>query len=162
MAIRLHQIGVAHYGPKDSHESIECFLLAVDEEQVIAWLQENRITTWEDWESYGDEGEIWPRDEWWEKNPDAVARARTLGLDIVLCDWGDRKGQPKLAKGKKTALLRWWRGDFDDLSDLHYGATDYCWDKGEPVTSEECRLLLRLGVAQDARGFLPGSVESDG
>ena len=147
--MKLHRVDVKHYSQKDSHTSIEGFVIADNEEEVLAWVP---ALCWEDWESDGDEGSAGPGDEWWDKHPDEHARAEAMGLTVHLCDWGEREGQPDWVEGPKQILLRWWRGDsFDEVSDLYYGATQWDWDEGREITEDEAAVLIRLGVATDAR-----------
>jgi hypothetical protein len=146
--VKLHKVTLTHYSQKDSATATVSWLLADDEEQVIAWLCASRgvYVPWEDWAADEDEGEVSPSDEWWAANPDAKDRAVALGLTLPVEKYDG-------VTGPKTALLRWWRGDFDEPTDLYYGATDYAWDAGVEVTPEDAAVLLRLGVAADARAL---------
>lgn len=45
------------------------------------------------------------------------------------------------------------RGDYwEEVSDLHYGATQYEWDEGVEISNEDAAVLLRLKVAEPTRG----------
>jgi len=147
--LKLHKITFCHYSQKDSKEGILRYVLAEDEEQVVQHLAEEDLISWEDWEADEDAGEVSPTGEWWDENPDALARAKTLGLTTHLCDWGDREGQPDWVEGKKTDVCRWWRGDPTDVSDLYYGATRIFWGAGKPISPSDAEVFTRLGIAID-------------
>lgn len=151
--LRLHKITFVHYSPKDSKEGILRYVVASDEEQVVQHLAgSDLLYSWEDWERDGDEDSVEPMAEWWDDNPDAVDRAKTLGLTLHLYDWGDRIGQPNWVEGKKTDVVRWWRGDTTEVSDLYYGATRVYWDAGVAITPADAEVLTRLGIATDLTG----------
>ena len=147
--MRLHTIRVKHCAQRGSHTAVETYLLANDEEEVVSWLRDS--TCLEDWERDGDEGEVGPTGEWWDDNPEEADRAREMGLTIHLYDWGDREGQPDWVEGPKAQVFRWWRGDFDEPTDLYYGATIWSWDRGLEITQADAEVLLRLGIAIDVR-----------
>ena len=44
--MNLYRIDVEHVGPKDSHKSIECFLLANNDEDVYKYLDEKLFGLW--------------------------------------------------------------------------------------------------------------------
>lgn len=149
MTLRLHKITFVHYSQKDSKEGISSYVIASDEEQVVQHLAGGALYSWEDWERDGDEGEVEPIAEWWDDNPDAVDRAKALGLTVHMYDWGERLGQPNRVEGKKTDVVRWWRGEIDEVSDLYYGATQFYWDAGVPISNADAEVLVRLGIATD-------------
>ena len=145
--MRLYKIEVEHYSQKDSHHSIEAFVIAPDEEAAIKWLMEHQTTRWDDTDWQAKDGEIDPTNEWWDAHPEEAERAKVMGLEVEYCDWGDRKGEPEAVAGLNKTLLRWWRGDFGEVSDLYYGATQYSWDEGVAVGPLAAALLAQLGVA---------------
>ena len=143
---RLFKVTVKHYAPKDSITATLCWLIAADEEAVIAHLIATEITGWDydDWNE--EEGEIWVDDEYFEQNPGQRERAETLGLKVEADDYGAD------ISGSNSALLRWKRGDFDEyFSDAHYGITNRFWDEGQPIDDADAAVLVRVGVAQDVR-----------
>lgn len=144
--MRVHRITCTHYGPKNSHESTEAFLIADDEEQVVAWVvRECYHGTWTDPAWASEEDLIDVSGGWWSENPDATARAVALGLTMTT-EWGHE------VRGRRGALLRFWRGDFEEPADLYYGVTLHGWKAGIEVTPDEVAVLVRLGVAKDIRG----------
>ncbi len=142
--MRLYKVKVTHWSPKDSHTSIEGFVVATNEEQVIEWIP--NLDGWEDWEA-DEVGEVYPSESWWKEHSSEADRARSMGLTVELCDWGEREGKPEAVMGLKTILLRWWRGDFEEVSDLHYGATQWKWDEGKPISADDAAVLVGCGVA---------------
>ena len=150
--MKLYRVGVTHFSPKDSHEAIEAWLLARDDEAVISWLADRAYWPDEDKDEdeEGADESFEPSSDWWDKHPDEAARAESMGLEITLCDWGDRNGRPESVSGPWPAMLRWWRGDFREVSDLYYGATRYDWSEGVEIGDDEAAMLLRLGVVEAA------------
>ena len=141
--MKLYRVGVRHYSQKDKHRSIERFLVAETEEQVLEWITGSHCTTWEDEEWKTDNGKVGPSNDWWDEHPGEADRARAMGLTVHLCDWGDREGTPEWIEGPKAALLRWWRGEIDDP----YGCTQFDWDGGRRITSEDAAVLVAHEVA---------------
>ena len=51
--MKLYKIKVLHGGPKDSHESIETYLIADNDEQVLDWIDINKTGgIWSSYEKY--------------------------------------------------------------------------------------------------------------
>lgn len=130
---KLHCVRSTHYGPKNFHEAVETYLIADNEEQVFTWMQRKCH-----WQSDLEE-EAWvvglrPGDD--------PSRAAVFGITI------DEYNE---ARGKRGGMLRFWRGDYEVPEDLYYGVTHYRWDAGREVDEHEIAVLLRLGVAVDAR-----------
>jgi hypothetical protein len=149
----LFKLCLTHYSQKDRAEAIVTYLIATDEDLVIQYVEDNTSAGWLEREAgeYEEEDgppQIWPEDDYWDENPDAAARAEALGLTISLCDWGDREGQPESVAGEHIALIKWNRGDYEEVSDLYYGATQYNWEEGVPISFEDTEPLIRLGVAE--------------
>jgi hypothetical protein len=141
--MKLHKITVVHYSQKDSHESIEAFLLTDDEEQVIRWLRDTCFWAAGEEEDDNEEVGVAPTDRWWSEHPGARDRALSMGLTIDP-EYGT-------VSGPQSKLVRWWRGDVRDPEDLYYGDTLFWWDKGTPVSEPEAEVLIRLGVVEDLR-----------
>jgi len=141
--MKLFQVMVTHYSPKDSHTAVEAYILADDEEQAIPWLAAHCGAPDED----DEDSSVYPADDWWKAHPDEAARAKAMGLTVVNCDWGDREGQPEYVEGDATKLWLWWRGNYGDPEDLYYGATHYSWGEGRPVTKMDVAVLLSLNIA---------------
>lgn len=150
--MKLHQVSFTHYSQKDSETGILSWVVAEEDEQVLQFLiGDDHLYGWSGWERDGDEGEVGPVNDWWDENPGEVARAESLGLTVHLCDWGDREGKPDWVSGPLTQVIRWWRGDPREVSNLYYGATQVHWDAGKEISIEEAEVLIRLGVATDLR-----------
>jgi len=157
--MKLHTVKVTHYAPKGDHSAIERYLLAKNEEEIITWLNTTHLTQWDDEEWAEEENTISPAAEWWDDHPEAAERARGMGLAVV-GDAGDcgavlntwyEEDASLYVEGPQSILLRWWRGDdFEELSNLYYGAVHFSWDAGCEVTDAEVEVLLRLGVAERA------------
>jgi len=142
--MRLHRVTSIHYGPKSHHEAVEAYLIADDEEQVIVWVSKANSDHWDPkWNDMRQQASVSPSREWWEKNPGARDRAGALGLTIDEYD---------TVNGPEGGVLRFWRGDFRDPEDLYYGATQFWWDEGVEIAEADAAVLLRVGVAKDARG----------
>lgn len=155
--LRLHKIELIHFGPKSSEEGVLTYAIAYSEEAVLTWIKENRILSWNYWEE-GEEGTILPEGSWWDKNPDAISRAKNLGLEVfppgsVYLESAYVKGLKTQVKGLKTQLLRWWRGDFEEVTDTYYGITQYYWDVGSVISPQEAEILIKYKIAIDLRDF---------
>lgn len=147
--LSLYKITFDHYGPKDSKEGIEEYVIADDEELVVQHMIFAHILCWEDWEEDGDEMTFSTYATHWDENPDALDRADALGLKVTIGEWGSRKGKPTGVKGKTAAVARWLRADPRVVEDVYYGRTVYAWDAGTPITDDDAATLVRLGIAKN-------------
>lgn len=118
--MNLYEISVAHYAPKDSHESIQTYLLADNEEQVYDFINENYIYgLWD--ERSEEDGEL----DVYNNNYEVI------GVETY-----------------KAKMLR-FKGDLndpdDELEDLYYGQTRFGWSLlKEGIT--EYKNMIDLGI----------------
>jgi hypothetical protein len=126
LGMKLFKVHVKHYSPKDSHTSVEGFLIRETEREVcdyvsmkLGYMDEKDMA--EEVESYDDDGED---------------------------DGDDENVEPET---KRDRLMRFHGELFDpdaDVSDLYYGATQYGWeDMGEATAAtievlRQCKALL--------------------
>ena len=114
---KLYKIKVLHGAPKDSHTSIECYLVAESEEQVAEYISEEYHSG--HWFGYdGDDVEV----RW-----DDTLENEIPFRDYVMQNKGDLD-------------------DEEGWEDAHYGVTKHGWEEVSiPVTDID--VLLRLKVA---------------
>lgn len=137
MPANLYRVTVTHYSPKNSHESIEAYLIANNNEEVITWIDANNYGKWSDWDKYPDDYEdasVWVIGANAEK---LLASAHEFGLTVEDSD----------VTGPRSVMLRWWCGDFDEVEDAYYGCTHHAWQNLGLVTDVEVSILTKLGVA---------------
>jgi len=117
----LYIINVKHIAPKDSHISIECFLLAENDEAVYAWLDKEK------------------QDEMWSDRNNEDGPCEILDDDYNVIG----------TESYKEKIIR-IRGDINDddndYSEAYYGLTLYGWEeiKNPPVGS--ILILNSLGI----------------
>jgi len=125
--VRLFKVLVKHYAPKDSHQSVQGFLLRKTEEEACDWV----MTTL----SYWDEDTL-------EEETDIYDYDEETGVD----------GYETITK--REELLRnhgQINLDSNDYSDAYYGITHFGWeDMGEATSTDEI-VLRRLGLLLDER-----------
>jgi hypothetical protein len=122
--MKLYRINVQHCSPKDSHTSIECFLLARDEEDVFDWIDQNR-----------------KYDNWTETNDDNYTY--TI-YDDDYNEIGSETFKEKIIRIKGDI-----NDEDQDWSDAHYGLTFYGWEEvtvseGSIEALDELGILIRL------------------
>jgi len=118
--MNLYRITVAHYSPKDSHKSIQDYLLADNEEHVYDYINHNHnYGMWDDYNEEEEESEIYDEHD------------KVIGTETY-----------------KEKMLR-VKGDMNDpddsLEDLYYGQTRYGWElvKEGIIDYQE---MIELGV----------------
>jgi hypothetical protein len=102
---KLYKINVQHVAPKDEHTSLECFLLAENDEAVYFWLdKEKRYGGWEDINDDGNEYKIY----------DNTDDYNVIGTETF-----------------KEKMIR-IKGELNDedrcFADAYYGLTFYGWE----------------------------------
>jgi len=129
----LYRIDVAHYSQKDSHESIECLLLANSKESVYYWVDEEL--------NYGRWAEATAEEESGEREKEDIYddKYNVIGKESV-----------------KQKMLRvggtFHDGDYE-LYDLYYGATTFGWTLlKECVSVDDYRSLINLEVVKVVDG----------
>jgi hypothetical protein len=114
---------VQHFSQKDSHESVECFLLADAEDQVYDWVDKKEFGTYSDKNNEDGKTEIYDDD------------FNVIGLESF-----------------KEKMLRVGGQFFDDdyePCDTYYGATIYGWEiSKEDATQSDIELLELLSVLE--------------
>lgn len=116
----LYKIIVLHGAPKDTHTSIETFLVTKDDFQVMIWIDENKYNGY--WKYCGEDGEMRCQEE----SPYNEITMR----DYVLQNCGDLK-------------------DDAGWEDAYYGVTKFGWKKLD-ASEEDIKTLIRLGIAEEA------------
>jgi len=122
----LYKIYVRHFSQKDSHESVECFLVAESDDEVYLWLDEKQYGLWSD-------------------------RNDEDGLIDIYDDDYNVIG----TESYKENMIR-INGEFFDeeleLEDLYYGKTIYGWkkmnDENIIIKTQSLRSLEMLEVAK--------------
>lgn len=106
--MNLYRIDVEHYSQKDSHKSIETFVLAEDDEAVYNWIDKEK-----QWGIWSD-----------RSNEDGLIDVYNNAYEVI----------GKETYKEKIIRLKGEINDEDaDLDDLFYGRTLYGWEK---VTNE--------------------------
>ena len=108
-----------HGGPKDSHASIETYLIANSDDQVMNWIDENKNYNY--WKDCEEDGEMRCQDE----PPYNEITMR----EYVLQNCGDLD-------------------DEEGWGDAYYGVTKYGWEEIKVLTEEEKSVLLNLKIAE--------------
>jgi hypothetical protein len=123
--MKIYKIIVAHFAPKDNHTAIETFVLAVDDDDIYKWLDEEKM--------YG---------TWTYRNDED-------GMCDIYNDEYEVIGQETY----KEKMMR-IKGEVHDegleLSGLYYGRTLYGWEEmpSEMITIRAAA-LEGLGVLVD-------------
>ncbi len=118
--MQVYKIHVQHFSQKDSHSSIETFLLAESVEDVYKWVDEKAYGLYTD--RTNDNGLIDIQDE---------------DYNVI--------GQETF----KEKMIRIGGEFFDDdyePQDLYYGCTIYGWERLDFVKTNEVKTLERLGL----------------
>ena len=118
----IYKIHVEHFSQKDSHESIECFLLADSDEEVYKWVDKKVHGSYTD-----------------KSNEDGM------------CDIYDEEFNVIGQETYKEKMIRVGGEFFDEdfePTDLYYGCTIYGWEKLEvkfcEVTINQLKAIGRL------------------
>lgn len=138
--MRLYHVEFTYYGPEDSQDGTRAWVLAEDDKALERWLARESDLDFSDGnEDEDEENIIYPPKDWLAAHPDALDRARAVGLDV-----NERWGFPSVS-GSHGALLRWRRADLrgDDDSSFIYHPV-YRWDEGRDVTDEEAAVLAKF------------------
>lgn len=125
---KLYKILVEHVAPKDSHISIECFLLAENDDVVYNWIdKEKQFGLWSDRDKDGHKYAIY-----------------NMAYDII----GEETHKERMLRVK---------GDLNDedkdYSDSYYGLTFFAWEEVaeniySPINYPEA--LNALGILEEA------------
>lgn len=120
---KLYKIKVLHGGPKDSHESIETYLIAENDEQVFSWINDNKC--------YG---------HWCEEED---PEDHEYSLDD---DYDNPISKKEWIMANKGDLK-----DENGWEDAYYGVTKWGWEEvaGE-ITAMDFETLIYLKIAQHA------------
>ena len=127
--MKLYKIIVLHGAPKDSHTSIEGYLVADYEVDVFDWIDKKKYGSWSD--QIEDEARMKEEDEEFEYEY------------YLNDDWEN----PVPFKEYVMAM----KGDLEDdngWDDAYYGVTKYGWEEIPDVSEEDIETLLRLGIAE--------------
>lgn len=128
--MKLHKILLRHCSPKDQVEVTKLFVLANNEADILAQLDDDKKGF-----TFG---------AWKERNDEAEEP-----LEIHDEDYNVIGTETYLEK-----MLR-LRGEFNDeeasYEDAYYGVKHWGWDEGVPISDEDAAVLLRLAVAEDWR-----------
>lgn len=120
----LYQINVKHLAPKDSHESIECFIIAENEDQVFDYLAKEK--------AYWTESETFCENHIPDFDEDQELSEEEYSNEI--------KKFVISTKGEIDA-------DWACYDDLYYGQTHWGWElKKENISIEEVNTLKNLGL----------------
>ena len=109
---KLYKIIVQHVAPKDEHTSVECFLLAEDDEAMYTWLDKKKVSGC--WSDTNEEDELY---EIYDNT------YKVIGSETY-----------------KERMLRLKGEYFDenkDTSDSYYGLTFYGWEEIEHLMTDE-------------------------
>ena len=128
---KLYKIIVLHGAPKDTHTSIEGYVIAKDEEQVYDYI--NKL-------NYG----------YWEN-------VNKTSLEDLGLDEEERSTCYYLNDdyNNQISFKEWLmahKGDLDDEAgweDAYYGVTKYGWEEMEVIHQEDLEVLVDLKVAVD-------------
>jgi hypothetical protein len=118
--MKLFKIIVLHGAPRDSHTSVETYLIADSEDAVCEWINKTK-----------------KRGDWFEEEDDTEPR-------MCFEDDSYEKGIPFREWVVKN------RGDLKDdegWEDAYYGVKKWGWEPIEAST-DDMATLLRLGIAQ--------------
>ena len=125
--MNLYKIKVAHSAPKDTHESIQCYLIAESDEKVYEWLKaENKdiITCWDDAEEENKKFDIYNEEY------------ETIGTETFK---------------EKIIRLKGEINDEDyDFSDAYYGITLYGWENLGFIEPEHFETLDKFKIVEVA------------
>tara|TARA_R110000851_G_scaffold200970_2_gene352140 strand:- start:1225 stop:1599 length:375 start_codon:yes stop_codon:yes gene_type:complete len=115
--MNVYKIHVQHFSQKDSHESVETFLLAASDEDVYKWVDEKEYGTYTDTNNEDGKLEIYDDD------------FNVVGFESF-----------------KEKMIRvggqYFNEDYEP-SDLYYGATIYGWEKIDIQDVPSCAASLR-------------------
>lgn len=144
----LVELRFVHYSPKDSKEGIKEFLIANDEAQAVAYIDNEHMydSLFEDDDviELGDEDmeSFYPSKEWWESHPGMKEKAIAAGLEVDEYN----------VSGKSKSITLWYKGTtWQDTDDAYYGVTHWDWSRQRPLNPDEVAMLIELGVAKDIR-----------
>lgn len=137
-----------HWSQKDSASGISGYVIADNEDQVFNFMSGHfNLEYLDDDET----AEVSPHDGWWEAHPEAAKLAEEAGLTVHMYDWGERYGEPDYVSGPVAAVIRWWRFDPREVSDLCYGAIRHGWEVVVVVDPATANVLIGSTVAEDIR-----------
>jgi hypothetical protein len=122
---KLYKIKVLHGGPKDSHESIETYLVAENDLEVFDWIDGKNYKCWSEHEKYLEEGE---ESGYYDETEDKPISMK----EWVIANKGDLS-------------------DENGWGDAYYGVTKWGWEEviGE-ITAMDLETLVYLKIAQHA------------
>lgn len=108
--LKLYKIKVTHYAPRDSHTSIQEFVVANNDKEVFEYLAKGYA--------------------YWE--------------DILDC-WGSEPNEEMLEEYNNIYENK---GDYREVDDLYYGATQYSWEEVELKDASVIELMVANGIAK--------------
>ena len=116
--MKLYKIKVLHGAPKDSHESIETYIVAEDDEEVYNWLKKKAY-----WDYYEDN----PEDENGLRCREESPYDEMSFKEYVMLYKGDLK-------------------DDEGWEDAYYGVTKWGWEEVGEISESEKRFLTKCGI----------------
>lgn len=124
--MKLFKIHVEHFSQKDSHESVETFLLAHDDEAVYYWIdKEKEFGCWSDRNHEDGKTDIYNDD------------CEVIGQETY--------------KQKMIRICGEFYDEDLELDDLYYGKTIYGWElMPQENIGERASILKALGMLQEA------------
>ncbi len=128
-----------HYSPKDSESGIKELIIADSLDKIVAYIDREHLYGYLA-EEVLEEGSFSQIDEWWKANPTKRAEALKAGLKID--EYGDVTGDARV-------LTRWLEGTvWQEISDAHYGVTQWDWSESKEVSLANVAILSTLGLAR--------------
>ena len=142
--MKLYDILMRHAGPKSQVEFVLTRVLADNEEQILAKLDEpGGKYAYGAWAERGEFNEERHDDE--ERGPNGDRLLKIYDDDYKVI-------------GRETFMERMLRlrGEFNtpddqDWDDAYYGIKHYGWSEGREVSAEDIAVLQRLGLVEDWR-----------
>lgn len=118
--MNLYRISVQHCGPKDSHKSVESYVMGRHDTDMYEQISKLNYGVWDDRNDERSDIEIFDNEY------------NVIGTETY-----------------KERIIR-LKGDIndedEDLSDLYYGCTLYGWENLGPISDSEEITLIELGV----------------
>jgi hypothetical protein len=146
----LYAILFRHYSQKDNKVGMVGLFVTNEGDLAVAdhvhEQYDNYLLSDEDFPDDEEEACINPADWFWAEDPGAEQRALDLGLRVERKGWGDNPEAPSEVYGNHRDLVIWWRGDYREVSDLYYGATQYSWKPLCEIDEDAEYALRRLGL----------------
>lgn len=119
--MKLHKIQIRHCAPRDCKESIVCYVLSDNENQILSYIDKELL--------FG---------TWGDRNEDTLSEPLSIK---------DDEGEVIGSEFYYEKMLR-LRGEFNDeyadYSDAYYGVTHYGWDEGVEISQLDADVLIKL------------------